>query len=248
MPKIEKIFLRCNAPQTLRLFYCDLLGMHLHADGSVGYGGDQASIHFSKADDPYNSQPSDTYWKIALAVENLDLAYQQLTERGIEVSKPRQFQDVGYLVHFTDPEGFIIELIEHWFEGNRPDTPNDTRLLGGGVCFNLLTLRAAEIEKTDVFFRRCGMTPLSVQPVESHGFTLYFYAYTTDVPPVADLHAVENREWLYQRPYTVLEIQHVHGASEMRLPSAGAAGYAGAVFTGCSEAFEEPDLLISGHE
>lgn len=246
MPKVESLMLRCNAPQTQRLFYCDVLGMSLLADGSVGYGGEQASIHFAKTDDRYSSQPSDTYWKVALAVENIELAHQQLRQRGIEVSEPRQFQDVGFLAHFTDPEGFTIELIEHWFQGNRPDTPNDSTLLGGGACFNLLTLRTAEIEKVNSFCTHCGMTPLSVQPVESHGFTLYFYAFTTDVPPVRDLRAVENREWLYQRPYTVLEVQHVHGAGTMNLPSSGSAGYAGVVFTGCSDEFEEHELSISG--
>lgn len=246
MATIESLVLRCSDPQSQQLFYCNLLGMKTRDDGSVGYGGDQANIHFLKSSNQYRPNSSDTYWKIALAVENIDLAYQQLTELDIEVSEPRQFQDVGFLAHFTDPEGFTIELIEHYFKGNRPSIPNDTTLLGGGACFNLLTLRTAEIEKLDSFLTHLGMTPLSVQPVEIFGFTLYFYAFTTDVPPVSDLRAVENREWLYQRPYTVLEIQHVHGAGAMSLPPSGKSGYAGAVFTGCSDEFEEATLLISG--
>lgn len=244
MPKIDRLVLRCSDPQSQRQFYCDVLGMSLSANGSVGYGGDQASIQFTQAENQYTPQNNDTYWKIALAVENIDLAYHQLVQRGIQISKPKQFQNVGYLAHFTDPEGFTIELIEHWFEGHRPDKSYDEEILGGGVCFNLLTLRTAEVEKIKAFCRRFGMTPLSVQPVESHGFTLYFFAFTSDVPPGTDLQAIENREWLYQRQYTVLEFQHVHDARTVALPHADSAGYGGAVFTGCVEEFEDKDLLI----
>lgn len=71
------------------------------------------------------------------------------------------------------------------------------------------------------------MTPLSVQPVQPYGFTLYFYAFTDEVPPNPDLEAVENRTWVYQRPYSVLEIQHVHALEAETLPPATAAGFGG---------------------
>eukprot|EP00122_Pirum_gemmata_P011149 Pgem_evm1s10322 len=54
------------------------------------------------------------------------------------------------------------------------------------------------------------MKLLSIQPVRQYGFVLYFLAYTNESPPKTDLEAVENREWLWQRPYTVLELQCVN--------------------------------------
>ena len=53
-----------------------------------------------------------------------------------------------------------------------------------------------------------GTRLLSHQLVEPHGFTLYFLASSTQSPPNADIDALENREWLWQRPYTTLELQH----------------------------------------
>ena len=54
-----------------------------------------------------------------------------------------------------------------------------------------------------------GMKCLSVQPVEPYNFTLYFFAWTDDIPPYPDnLEHVGNREWAWQRKYTELEVQH----------------------------------------
>ena len=57
------------------------------------------------------------------------------------------------------------------------------------------------------------MKLLSVQDVSEYGFCLYFLGFTTDTPPEpVDLHSVANREWLWQRPYTTLEVQYKPGA------------------------------------
>ena len=37
-----------------------------------------------------------------------------------------------------------------------------------------------------------------VDESDTHGFKLYFVAFTTESPPSADIDAVENREWLFQ--------------------------------------------------
>ena len=55
---------------------------------------------------------------------------------------------------------------------------------------------------------RLGMRLLSVQDIPQHSFSLYFLGFTEDVPPCADLRSVGVREWLWQRPYTTLEIQY----------------------------------------
>ncbi|MEO9902574.1 VOC family protein [Nisaea sp.] len=246
MPKIDLIKLRCLDPARQRTFYTDILGMNDRGDGAVTYGAAEAGITFENSVHSYQPSSRDTYWKVALAVPNIELAYEQLTARGVEVGVPRQFQDVGYLTHFQDPEGFTIELIEHWFKGNRPATQHDTSRLGGGACLNLLTLRTGDIAPIREECLAWGMAPLSVQDVKGYGFTLHFFAFTDDTPPNPNLTAVENREWLYQRPYTVLEIQEVHEAGEMVLPDMAAAGYAGTEITSMPQPVRNAQLLISG--
>jgi hypothetical protein len=91
---------------------------------------------------------------------------------------------------------------------------------------NLLTLRCHDIgPANNICVNQLGMRLLSVQPVGPYGFTLYFYAFTDDDPPATDREAVANRGWTYQRPYTVLEIQHLHEASAVTRPPKGAAGF-----------------------
>ena len=96
------------------------------------------------------------------------------------------------------------------------------------------------------FYRdRLGMALLSVQPVPDYGFTLYFLAFTEERPPQDDLEAIGNREWLWKRPYTTLELQHFgDAATAFSLPDAGALGFAGVVITGAGE--EAATLIDEG--
>lgn len=245
MPRIDTITLRCSDPDDQIAFYRDILGMPLGADGVLRYAPKQAGLSFSPSSAPYLPARSDVYWKIALAVPNLDLAYQQLTAQNITVSAPRQFEDVGYLAHLQDPAGFTIELIEHWFQGERPNQPLDHTLLGGGAALNLLTLRSNDMDSLAPLFENWGMVPLCVQPLAAYGFTLHFYAFTDERPPNPDLTAIENRVWTYQRPYTVLEIQHVHGAGPMTPPGTGA-GYGGTRINKSARPFSHAPLGIVG--
>ena len=59
-----------------------------------------------------------------------------------------------------------------------------------------------------------GMKLLVREDVSQFGFVLYFLAFTDEKPPNPNVDAVENREWLYQRPYTVLELQVFQDGSE----------------------------------
>ena len=213
-------------------------------DTTVGYSGSDASIRFLPAATDYQPVPNDLYWKIALAVPDIELACEQLTDQGVAVSEPHQFQDVGYLAHFKDPAGLSIELIEHWFKGNRQEPVTNTVLLGGGAHLNLLTLRTAAIEPIQRLVTAWGMKPLSIQSVDNYGFTLYFFAFTNDDPPEPDLRSVRNREWLYQRPYTVLEVQHLHAADDVRLPRPGSAGYESAGIVGVDVARPKNELRL----
>ena len=244
MPAIEAIRLRCSDPESQTRFYCDVLGMRERADGTIGYADEEAGLLFEAAELPYRPSPQDLYWKIALAVPDIDLAHRQLTEKGIEVQVPRQVGDVAYLAHLLDPEGFAIELLDHWFEGERPDRDFETQRLGGGPCLNLLTLRAADIGPVDRSVKALGMAPLSVVPVPRGGFTLYFYAFTDEEPPNSDLLAIENRTWVYQRPYTVLEVQHVSGMGRMKRPQAHEGGYGGTLVSGTAQPFHNAHLWL----
>lgn len=229
MAFIETLTLRAQNPDAQRRFYCDVLGMTELPDGRVRYAETEMAIQFEQARAPYVAERSDLYWKIALSVPDIELAQQQLLAAGVACSTPAQFRDVGYLAKFMDPEGFVIELIDHHFEGARPGTWDapDPKKLGGGAHLSLLTLRCADIAAVEPGVLNWGMVPLSVQPVTPFGFTLYFYAATQERPPNADLTAVENRTWVYQCPYTVLEIQHVHELEAPTQPTPDAAGYAG---------------------
>ena len=244
MPTLEAIRLRCSDPESQKQFYCDVLGMQQRANGTIGYTGEEAGLLFEATKAPYRPSPNDLYWKIALAVPNIDLAHRQLVQKGIAVQAPRQVGDVAYLAHLQDPEGFTIELLDHWFEGDRPAEASETQRLGGGPCLNLLTLRAADIGPVDRSVKTLGMTPLSVVPVPTGGFTLYFYAFTDERPPSPDLLALENRTWVYQRPYTVLEVQHISGAQRMKRPQAREGGYGGTLVSGTAHPFHNAHLWL----
>ncbi len=245
MAKLETLTLRARDPEAQCRFYCDVLGMSDQGHGRVGYAGREVALRFEKAETPYDPRPTDLYWKIALSVPNIELAWGQLGARGLTPSAPRQFRDVGYLAKVTDPEGFSIELIDHWFQGERPDDPNDDTRLGGGAHLSLVTLRTGDIGAVEPDLLGIGMTPLSMQPVEPYGFTLYFYAFTEEAPPDPDLTAVINRPWVYQRPYSVLEIQHVHALDTETRSFDGAGGYASLSISSSKEMIDLPRLKIA---
>ena len=196
MPKIETIILRCMDPAEQQKFYVDVLGMTALEVDRVGYDGPNAHLKFIQSEKPYDGSPQDLYWKIAIAIPNIEIACEQFRAKGVNVGAPTQFQDIGYLAHFADPEGFTIELIEHGFEGQRSENVVDTKRLGGGAHLNLLTLRTDNIQSSKMVCEDWGMTPLAIQRVEPNRFLLYFYAFTDDAPTAVDLTAIANRPWL----------------------------------------------------
>lgn len=231
--------LRVDNLQSATEFYCDRLGL---TDARVETVSDQSdtAIH-AFFQFPDNGYPQQTqleliyselfskakktarmgYWKIGITLADVDIAAQRLVELGDSVSDPAQFRDIGYLCHLQDPAGNSIELLQHSFEKNKPRKNNqETRLddhypLGGRAGFGQITLRVKDPAVSCAFYQDClGMRLLSRQTVEPYGFTLYFLACCDEHPPNQDIDAVENREWLWQRPYTVLELQHVHGTED----------------------------------
>lgn len=60
------------------------------------------------------------------------------------------------------------------------------------------------------------MKVLCHETLKQFGFHLYFLAFTSESPPDADVDAEVNREWTYQRPYMVLEIQALYEANQVQ--------------------------------
>ncbi len=230
-----------DSPDSLAHFYTDRLGMTASRHGDtilLACGGQSASLELRAAPSGRGYVPSDRdrYWKIGITLPNVDIAQAQLRAAGVQISEARQFLDIGYMCHLRDPEGFQIELLQHDFEQNRPPGAGDAgEPLGGGAAIGQITLRVVDIEAAlSVYRDRLGMRLLSVQPLPQLGFTLYFLAFTDETPPLAPLEAVENREWLWRRPYTTLELQHLHDAeAPLRTPAPGAPGFAHIAISGC---------------
>ncbi|MEX2495636.1 MAG: VOC family protein [Woeseia sp.] len=156
------------------------------------------------------------YWKISLSVEDVDIAHNRLVARGVEIDSPRQVPDIAYLCHLYDPDGYCIELIQHDFQHRHEPAEEDPDCaLGTPATFSLITCRAKDINKSLEFYAGfLGMQLLSRQVVGSRGFTLYFLAFTDERPPYEDIEHIENREWLWKRPYTLLELQHIWGTED----------------------------------
>lgn len=226
MPRLSAVLLSVSDPAELADFYVSCLGMRARRDVEgwrVGYEGIDADILLRPGGSGYRHAPTDRYWKIGITLPNVDIAHAQLTAAGVVVSQPHQFRDIGYMCHLNDPEGFQIELLQHDFQANRPASAGDRNLsLGGGARIGQITLRSTADEILPEPFKNLGMRHLSVQPVKDLGFILHFWAFTQDTPPNPKLDAVENRAWLWKRPYTTLEIQCVDG-----LVATANSGYAG---------------------
>ncbi len=218
--RLAAVRLRVADPEALAVFYRDVLGMQVQAEGEarrVGYPGQDADLLLLPGGGGYTHDRGHRYWKIGITLPDVDLAAAHLRKLGMAVSEARQFQDIGYMCHLSDPEGFSIELLQHDFEGNRPaGYAPKTPFLDARI--GQITLRTGDIAAEDRFWRDVGMRLLSMQDVADYGFDLHFYAFTDENPPVPDLWAVENREWLWKRPYTTLEFQHIGDARFAPVP------------------------------
>ncbi|CAF3331134.1 unnamed protein product [Rotaria socialis] len=172
-----------------------------------------------------NSGASQVYWKLGITLHDVDYARKFLQSKQVHVGDALQFEDIGYVCHLKDPNDFCIELLQHDFEQkfkaktNTSDKklPKDKFPLGYPCCIGQITLQANDIDKTQRFYRDLlGMKLLSIQEVPKFGFTLYFFAWTHENPPQSDIKdATINREWLWKRPYTTIEIRHFHSSRQI---------------------------------
>lgn len=74
------------------------------------------------------------------------------------------------------------------------------------------------------------MKLLSIQKVEKYQFTLYFLAFTDEEPPNSDLESEENREWLWQRKFSILELQKKWSQVQYEEIETDQPGFAGITF------------------
>ena len=215
-PHITRLHFAVDQCEALEAFYCDSLGMDLRHRGECyefAFPGADTALTFStNAASRYQYSSRDSYWKIGITVPALDAAVDYLRERGIAVSEPKQFRDIGYLAHLKDPCGFTIELLQHGFIGAARSV-RSTHPLAINATLAHLSLRVRDLETARRFFvDNLGMRLISVQAVGEHNFCLYFFTWSNETTPVEDLTAIENREWLWRRPYTMIELQHLQGA------------------------------------
>ena len=101
--------------------------------------------------------------------------------------------------------------------------------IGAQATLAHITLRVANLEAARRYCEEVlALRLVSVQPVDAFGFCLYFYSWCHEEAPSLELDAVENRPWLWARPYALLELQHlVNAAGPIVLPAEDAAGFAG---------------------
>lgn len=240
--------LRCRQPKSVAQFYVDHFGMTAHQVESstvIGFEGPDANIELraAKPQIDYEASPNDRYWKIGITVDDLDRTHHNLAKAGLEITDPEQFFDIGYMCHLKDSEGFTIELLQRTFQHARshPQTASESAARPSNI--GQITLRTSDIDASLAYYRdQTGMTLLSIQAVPQHGFTLYFLAFTEEAPPKNDLRAVENREWLWQRPYTTLELQAFDKPKDMfGIPDETNPGFSGIVIEDTVSRVEERD-------
>ncbi|MEX0349317.1 MAG: VOC family protein [Paracoccaceae bacterium] len=216
--RLSGLHLRSADPSAQIDFYTDALGMRVLGGGRIGYAGEDADLVLHSGGGGYTHDPGQRYWKIGITLPNLDHAVRALRDGGVEVTDPRQFLDIGYLSHLTDPAGFVIELLQWDFEGNRPANAGDPNLPFAEARIGQITLRSGDMIADTAYWTQLGMKLLSLQDVSSYGFDLQFLAFTGEEPPLPDLWAAGNREWLWRRPYTLLEFQHIESAAFAPVP------------------------------
>ena len=122
--KLVGVVMKVENPESLAIWYQDVLGMSIRQHGSdwiCEYEKFRQSarvklVKGTATGSPYKAERNHVYWKIGLALQDVNLARRKIIKLGTEVSDPAQFYEIGYLCHLTDPDGFSIELLQHTLE------------------------------------------------------------------------------------------------------------------------------------
>jgi len=198
-----------NLAQSL-VFYCDGLGFECeeanekYAELFLGGGNTKLRlIEMPELTKPFTSPSNHCYWKIGLTVCSLDKTLAQLRKMGVHASQPKQFLDIGYLCHLHCPDGYVIELLQFTAEG-KPLSQNHTH----EKQWAHITFRISGRDASLSFFQdKLGLSLLESIAVEPYQFDLYFLTNQQEKIPTFST-MTERREWLWTRPYTLIELQH----------------------------------------
>jgi catechol 2,3-dioxygenase-like lactoylglutathione lyase family enzyme len=237
MQRITRHCLRVDSFDGLSEFYGDLLGMQTLGSAdepAFGFDAAQCCLAFrATASAPNKPKQHDFYWKIGITLRDLDAAVAYLRSRGVQVNDPIQFLDIGYMTKLTDPNGFIIELLQQGFEGHHTPAP-DGHPIAAQATLAHITLRVTDLDAANAYFEGAlGMRLMSVQPVHEYAFCLYFFCWSDEALPDPDLTAVANREWLWARPYAFIELQHLElPDKKLRKVGKRSAGFDGFAYDG----------------
>ncbi|KAF4657355.1 hypothetical protein FOL47_008473 [Perkinsus chesapeaki] len=227
--------------EKIRFWYPEHLGMKVIRVApymvTVGYPSKPNSccIEFRVHHKPtarYVASDTDLYWKVSLCMPDVNLARERLIKLGLHVSAPVQFRDIGYLCHTKDFIGYNMELLQHRFESNFTKKyaeafKDETSPIRQIATVGLLTIRVTNADRSKKFYSEVmGMKLLSSQHV-CDAFDLHFFADTTEEPPNKDPWSVDNREWLYSRDFTSLELQVKHGVDHFDATPSDMLGYRG---------------------
>ncbi|AUI85959.1 bleomycin resistance protein [Vibrio azureus] len=216
------VSIKANLAKDHENFYKNILGMTPTEHG-WRFDNPGASLSFTDIGQTYQPKAQDLFWKIGITVVNLDLACQWLQQQGYFVTQPAQFRDIGYLAHLSDPNGMTIELLQTTFSGSTPPTELSHPIASGATVAHI-SVRCHDKQQMLSWCQQQGLKLKSIQPVTDYGFTLYFFSWIDESLPNADLTAVENREWLWQRPYTLLEFQLIETEQPFVVPQEDEAG------------------------
>ena len=52
------------------------------------------------------------YWKIGIGLEDVSLGQKRILAKGVQITEPHQFQEIGFLCHLKDGAGFSLELLQ----------------------------------------------------------------------------------------------------------------------------------------
>lgn len=244
MMRLDVLTLQVPDIPKSKSWYMEILGMNDQGNDSIGYTKEGLKLRFVKCDTERKPTGRDSYWKIGIVVKNLNHAFDFLASKGVSASQPSQFLDIGYLCHLRDPAGLGVELLQQGFEGNHESISDaeGQHAIGGQATLAHITIRVSDLAKAkDWCEEKMKMRLMSIQEVELYGFTLYFYTWSDDELPSEALEAVENREWLWSRPYAMLELQHLGGSSFLRKTPPGAAGPTKIL---CKGGDEEPEIEV----
>ena len=200
----------------------------------------------------FSPQKDDLYWKIGIALADIELARNKIMSKGTYVSQPHQFLDIGYLCHLQDPDGLVIELLQYTFGRRKsPLIPNNS-VLGQKAHIGQVSLRVKDINQNIDYYRQTfGLRLIAKMDANPYGFSLYFLASEDGpTPPQANLEAVENREWLWSQPITTLELLHREGSESLpgfsyRPHSNEGLGFKGLGFSDKDPASSAPDKVYT---